>query len=53
MTDESPKLRVYLLPREDIRVEDTWDVGGMRGTGSHDAVVDQVFVPERFASPGP
>ena len=35
-----------LVPRGDYRVEDVWDVVGLRGTGSNDVVVDRVFVPE-------
>jgi alkylation response protein AidB-like acyl-CoA dehydrogenase len=29
-----------------VRVEETWDAAGMRATGSHDIVVDDVFVSE-------
>lgn len=29
-----------------VRIEDTWHTLGMRGTGSHDVVLDGVFVPE-------
>jgi acyl-CoA dehydrogenase len=29
-----------------VRIEETWDSLGMRGTGSHDVVFDEVFVPE-------
>ncbi|WP_091566416.1 acyl-CoA dehydrogenase family protein [Oryzisolibacter propanilivorax] len=36
----------FLLPKSDYRIEDNWDVLGLRGTGSHDIVVDNVFVPE-------
>lgn len=36
----------FLLPRSDFRVEENWDVIGLRGTGSHDIVVENVFVPE-------
>ena len=37
----------FLLPRADYRIIDgTWDVVGMRGTGSLDIEVDDAFVPE-------
>lgn len=35
-----------LVPRRDFRIEDTWNVGGLRGSGSHDVSVADVFVPE-------
>jgi 3-hydroxy-9,10-secoandrosta-1,3,5(10)-triene-9,17-dione monooxygenase len=41
-----PEMRTFLLPRSDYRIEDTWHVVALRGTGSNDIVVDGVFVPE-------
>jgi 3-hydroxy-9,10-secoandrosta-1,3,5(10)-triene-9,17-dione monooxygenase len=42
---QSPPL-LFLVPREDGRIEDTWHVSGLRGTGSNDIVIDEpVFVP--------
>lgn len=38
--------RFFALPREEVTVEDTWHVDGMCGTGSHDVVIDDRFVPE-------
>ena len=35
-----------VLPREDYRILDTWHVSGLRGSGSHDVVVADVFVPQ-------
>jgi 3-hydroxy-9,10-secoandrosta-1,3,5(10)-triene-9,17-dione monooxygenase len=37
--------RSFLLLEGDYRIDDTWHVAGLRGTGSKDIVVDGVFVP--------
>ncbi|MFF8410758.1 3-hydroxy-9,10-secoandrosta-1,3,5(10)-triene-9,17-dione monooxygenase oxygenase subunit [Streptomyces omiyaensis] len=42
-------MRTFLVPRADYRVDDVWDTVGLRGTGSNDIVVDDVFVPEHRA----
>lgn len=34
------------LKAEGVRIDETWDAAGMRGTGSHDIVLDDVFVGE-------
>ncbi|OOK82935.1 acyl-CoA dehydrogenase, C-terminal domain protein [Mycobacterium kansasii] len=36
---------VVALPKADLKVLDTWHTLGLRGTGSHDSVADDVFVP--------
>jgi len=38
--------RTFLLPRGDYQIVEHWDVVGLSGTGSHDIVVKDVFVPE-------
>jgi 3-hydroxy-9,10-secoandrosta-1,3,5(10)-triene-9,17-dione monooxygenase len=35
----------HLLPRSDFEIIDTWFASGMRGSGSKDLVVKEVFVP--------
>ena len=40
-----PDLRVLFVPQGSYTILDTWHVGGLRGSGSHDVVVDDVFVP--------
>ncbi len=42
---ERPKPSVVALRKEDLQIPDTWHTLGLRGTGSHDAVADEVFVP--------
>ncbi|MCK1475515.1 acyl-CoA dehydrogenase [Bradyrhizobium sp. 197] len=37
--------RIFLLPKADYKVLDTWNVAGLRGTGSCDVEVRDVFVP--------
>ena len=34
------------MKASEVRVEDTWHTLGMRGTGSNDVVIDNLFVPE-------
>ncbi|WP_063129786.1 acyl-CoA dehydrogenase family protein [Nocardia fusca] len=36
---------LVLAPTSDLDIERTWDTAGMRGTGSHTLVADDVFVP--------
>ncbi|SDP01681.1 3-hydroxy-9,10-secoandrosta-1,3,5(10)-triene-9,17-dione monooxygenase [Streptomyces sp. cf386] len=42
-----PEMRAFLLSRDDYRVEAAWDTVGLRGTGSNDILVEDVFVPAR------
>lgn len=41
-----PPVRMMVLPPSDVEIADTWYVSGLCGTGSHDFVVDDVFVPD-------
>jgi alkylation response protein AidB-like acyl-CoA dehydrogenase len=50
--DGSPVIRLMIFPRSDVSVIDTWRVSGLRGTGSHDFRVDDLFVPEQRAIMG-
>jgi alkylation response protein AidB-like acyl-CoA dehydrogenase len=40
-----PEMRMVYVPSEQCEILDTWDVMGMRGTGSHDISVTDVYVP--------
>ncbi|MGM7647403.1 MULTISPECIES: 3-hydroxy-9,10-secoandrosta-1,3,5(10)-triene-9,17-dione monooxygenase oxygenase subunit [unclassified Nocardia] len=41
----------FLIPRSEYRIDDVWNVVGLRGTGSNTVVVEDVFVPtHRFLS---
>jgi alkylation response protein AidB-like acyl-CoA dehydrogenase len=44
----SPLVHV-VVPREEILVDDTWQVMGLKGTGSKDVVAKDIFVPAHRA----
>lgn len=47
---EPPAPRVMVFPARRATIHDTWDVSGLRGTGSHDIEVTELEVPaERTA----
>ena len=51
MTEEAgypPQVRV-VIPTADVKIHDNWQVMGLRGTGSCDFSVEDLFVPDRFA----
>ena len=41
-----PDFRSFVLLRDQYEIIDVWHTAGMRGTGSKDIVVDNVFVPD-------
>lgn len=49
--EEEAEPRLFLLPREDVEVIDTWYASGMSGTGSNDIAAADVFVPEHRSEP--
>jgi alkylation response protein AidB-like acyl-CoA dehydrogenase len=48
----APKIVHAFMPRdtEGYRIEETWDVLGMRATRSDDTVLDGAFVPDRYVA---
>ena len=47
--DGNPAKVIVYFPADEARIVDNWDPLGMRGTGTHDVAVDDLFVPERHA----
>ena len=45
-SDGPPDMRTFLVPRSDYVIDDNWHTFALRGTGSKDIVMSDVFVPE-------
>lgn len=41
-----PDMRVAIVPRDEVIFKDGWHVQGLKGTGSYDYAIQDVFVPE-------
>lgn len=46
--DGLPQIVGAFFPAREARILDTWNPTGMSGTGSHDAIVDDVFVASNY-----
>jgi indole-3-acetate monooxygenase len=44
-----PPGRMMVLSPKDVEIKDTWSVSGLCGTGSHDVVVNEAFVPDELS----
>lgn len=46
VADGVPDMRVAVVPRDEVVFKDGWHVQGLKGTGSYDYALENVFVPE-------
>ncbi len=44
--DGLPEMRLGFVPAEEAEIIDTWTSNGLRGSGSHDWMVKDLFIPE-------
>ncbi|HEX6499714.1 MAG TPA: acyl-CoA dehydrogenase family protein [Micromonosporaceae bacterium] len=47
--DGQPVARLFFMRRDQVTVFDTWDTTGLRGSGSNDYAVEDLFIPEHHS----
>ena len=50
--DGSPVILLMIFPKRDVTVIDNWNVSGLRGTGSSDFTINDLFVPDERSIAG-
>jgi len=48
LIEETGEPRIFVLPVDQVKLIDNWDVMGLRGTGSIDYTIDNAYVPESY-----
>ena len=48
LPDGRPRIRTFIFPAASATVDPVWNTMGLKGTGSDDYAVDDLFVPEAF-----
>jgi alkylation response protein AidB-like acyl-CoA dehydrogenase len=48
--DGKPAVRTILFPKGAATFHDVWDVVGLKGTGTDDYAVEDLFVPEKYSA---
>ncbi|MEA5603856.1 acyl-CoA dehydrogenase family protein [Nostoc sp. UHCC 0252] len=50
-TEDEPQVGNFLVPRDlpGLQIVETWDHLGMRATGSHDLILENVLIPSEYA----
>jgi alkylation response protein AidB-like acyl-CoA dehydrogenase len=48
--DDRPMMQMMMLPASEATIVDNWYVSGLRGTGSKDIIVENIFIPTHRAS---
>ncbi|MEM7002184.1 MAG: acyl-CoA dehydrogenase family protein [Pseudomonadota bacterium] len=44
----NPIFKMWFMPRDQWEIVDTWDVAGLRGSGSNDVKAEGAYVPEKY-----
>ncbi len=44
-----PRMRTFVVPPDEVRVSDNWDVSGLQGTGSCDYHLDSQLLPDEMS----
>lgn len=57
MDGKIPLMRSFVVPRDQVRIDDNWQVAGLEGTGSCDYHLDNIWISDAFtfvsSSPDP